>query len=216
MKSIFEFRKLTLLCIILIFHITHQISVEKNLNLNMNESSHKLNYKLEKSSTQIHLGAHKNGNSEAVKKIEFFNESTGFASIETNNVGSSQEEYDGEFTAKFLIKEDMDLPFGFIGIGLSTRQYDITTKLTENQWPGMIDYKDDTKEWLLSNNYKLSADLEWYSNPNAHFKENDIITIFRNDGQVGFRVNDLPNDYRYDFPGKVRFIICLKKLEHKQ
>jgi hypothetical protein len=216
MKSIFEFRKLTLLSLILIFHISHQISVDSNFksHFNMNESSHKLNYKMEKYSTQIHFGSQKNKNSstEPEKKVEFFNESTGFSSIETNNVGSSQEEYDGDFTAKFLIKEDMDLPLGFFGIGLTTREYSITTKLAENQWPGMTDYKNDTKEWLLSNNYKIASELEWHSNPNAHFMENDTVTIFRNDGQVGFRVNDLPNAYAQDFPGKVRFVICLKKL----
>lgn len=145
-----------------------------------------------------------------VRQIKFINDSSKFESTDQINTSTSIGQLiKGDFTIKFFINK-LQLK-GFSGIGLSTFQYpDNKMFLNNNQWVGMIKLEKNQKQWLLTDNFVIAENGKWKDNPNASFKEGDQITIFRNKSDIGFRINDFPNDYKYDFPEDLYFVLCLK------
>lgn len=210
-----------ILVIILMFSQCNQISVYSGIKANlMNESSHKLNYQLEKSMIQLKLTSEKeneslisNNNKDSTNIVKFINDSTVFSlPLNGDNTASSLKPISGDFTAIFKINSIPNNNKGYTGIGLSSFKYENSVqKLSQSQWAGMIKYEDSSKkQWLITDNYNIAENGKWVSNPGSHFKTGDSVTIFRKANNVGFRVNDMPNEYKYYFDGDLYFIICLK------
>lgn len=94
---------------------------------------------------------------------------------------------------------------GQITIGLTKHQ--INTRLGKNEWLGL-----SNDQWsIASNGFIGIGDSKWEINANAKFVEGDSVTIFRTDQIVGFRINNIPNDYSFTkMTGPVYLAVSLK------
>ena len=212
------------------------ISVESRFKTSeyLNESSHLLNFKAEKSQNQINLSSissfklntkkAKFKDTDNNNQIFFINKSPEFTSTDNvtcvNHQGDAIKE-DFSMKVKFLANPSNET--GYTGIGFSTYQLGKnkqnktqpptnSEKLEENIWIGMIKHKNQNKkQWLMTDNFAIAENGRWKKTPFSTFKVGDTITLFRNKNEIGFRVNDNPNDYKYFLKEDLFVVLCSKK-----
>ena len=143
------------------------------------------------------------------KVLNFLNNSALFHSTEEINTVNSNEKIDGDFTAKVKIIKKNGKEIGNIGVGIISEQLpDSKSLLKTNQWIGMMN--SSSKQWLLTDNKVIAENGYWSKNKNASFNEGDTVTLFRKGNFIGFRINDQPNDYKFNFEGECYIAVTMK------